>query len=163
MAGPLPKFRRFTERARCVTVLALEEAQRRRHPYLGTEHLLLGLLQDGDGIAIAVLQKAGLSIDQIRLAVERRLPRHSDASGAGEIPFTPNGKKVLQYGVEECQRLGHDHIGTEHLLLGLLQVKEGLAANVLNSLGVSLAKTRETILDLLSGAESQSDSSRTSE
>ena len=136
-------FKRFTERARRVIILAREEAERHHHEYLGTEHILLGMLKDGGGIAITVLQKAGLSIDQIRMEVERHLPRNANALIVGEIPFTPKAKKVLEYGVEEARLMGHNYIGTEHLLLGLLKEKEGIAAKVLNALGIRLVETRE--------------------
>jgi ATP-dependent Clp protease ATP-binding subunit ClpC len=142
-------FKRFTERARRVIILAREEAERHHHEYLGTEHILLGMLKDGGGIAITVLQKVGLSIDQIRLEVERHLPRNANSLIVGEIPFTPKAKKVLEYAVEEARLMGHNYIGTEHLLLGLLKEKEGIAAKVLNNLGVRLVETREKILNLL--------------
>ena len=142
-------FKRFTERARRVIILAREEAERHHHEYLGTEHILLGMLKDGGGIAITVLQKAGLSIDQIRLEVERHLPRDANSLIVGEIPFTPKAKKVLEYAVEEARLMGHNYIGTEHLLLGLLKEKEGIAAKVLNTLGIRLVETREKILNLL--------------
>jgi ATP-dependent Clp protease ATP-binding subunit ClpC len=142
-------FKRFTERARRVIILAREEAERHHHEYLGTEHILLGMLKDGGGIAITVLQKVGLSVDQIRLEVERHLPRNANSLIVGEIPFTPKAKKVLEYAVEEARLMGHNYIGTEHLLLGLLKEKEGIAAKVLNNLGVRLVETREKILNLL--------------
>src|SRR5882672_8292487 len=142
-------FKRFTERARRVIILAREEAERHHNEYLGTEHILRGMLKDGGGIAITVLQKAGLSIDQIRMEVERHLPRNANALIVGEIPFTPKANKVLEYGVEEARLMGHNYIGTEHLLLGLLKEKEGIAAKVLNALGIRLVETREKILNLL--------------
>jgi ATP-dependent Clp protease ATP-binding subunit ClpC len=142
-------FKRFTERARRVIILAREEAERHHHEYLGTEHILLGMLKDGGGIAITVLQKAGLGLDQIRLEIERHLPRNANSLIVGEIPFTPKAKKVLEYAVEEARLMGHNYIGTEHLLLGLLKEKEGIAAKVLNGLGVRLVETREKILNLL--------------
>lgn len=142
-------FKRFTERARRVIILAREEAERHHHEYLGTEHILLGMLKDGGGIAITVLQKAGLSVDQIRLEVERHLPRNANSLIVGEIPFTPKAKKVLEYAVEEARLMGHNYIGTEHLLLGLLKEKEGIAAKVLNNLSIRLVETREKILNLL--------------
>jgi ATP-dependent Clp protease ATP-binding subunit ClpC len=142
-------FKRFTERARRVIILAREEAEKYHHEYLGTEHILLGMLKDGGGIAITVLQKSGLTIEQIRAEVERHLPRNANALIVGEIPFTPKAKKVLEYGVEEARLMGHNYIGTEHLLLGLLKEKEGIAAKVLNNMGVRLVETREKILNLL--------------
>ena len=142
-------FKRFTERARRVIIFAREEAERYHHEYLGTEHILLGMLKDGGGIAITVLQKAGLSVEQIRMEVERHLPRNANTLIVGEIPFTPKAKKVLEYGVEEARLMGHNYIGTEHLLLGLLKEKEGIAFKVLNTFGVRLVETREKILNLL--------------
>ncbi len=139
-------FRRFTERARkVVTVLAREEAKRYHHEYLGTEHLLLGILTDGGGTAITVLQQAGLSIEQIRMEVERHLPRHTHALSVDHIPYTPRAKRALEYGVEEAQLMEHTSIGTEHILLGLLKEKEGMAAKVLHALGMRLVETREKI------------------
>ena len=142
-------FKRFTERARRVIILAREEAERHHHEYLGPEHILLGMLKDGGGIAVTVLQKAGLSIDHVRMEIERHLPRNANALIVGEIPFTPKAKKVLEYGVEEARLMGHNYIGTEHLLLGLLKEKEGIGAKVLNNLGIRLVETREKILNLL--------------
>ena len=114
-----------------------------------TEHILLGILKDGGGLAITVLQRAGLVVEQIRLEVERHLPQHANSLSVGEIPFTPKAKKVLEYAVEESRLMGHNYIGTEHLLLGLLKEKEGIPAKVLNSLGVRLVETREEILNLV--------------
>lgn len=142
-------FKRFTERARRVIILAREEAERYHHEYLGTEHILLGILKDGGGIAITVLQKLGLDINQIKQEVEQNLPRSLNTLIVGEIPFTPKAKKVLEYAVEEARLMGHNYIGTEHLLLGLLKEKDGVAFKVLNSLGVRLVETRDKILSLL--------------
>ena len=142
-------FKRFTERARRVIILAREEAERHHHEYLGTEHILLGMLKDGGGIAITVLQKAGLSIDQNPYGGRASPAAQCERPHRGEIPFTPKAKKVLEYGVEEARLMGHNYIGTEHLLLGLLKEKEGIAAKVLNALGIRLVETREKILNLL--------------
>ncbi|RMF87053.1 MAG: AAA family ATPase, partial [Nitrospinota bacterium] len=142
-------FKRFTERARRVIILAREEAERYHHEYLGTEHILLGILKDGGGIAITVLQKLGLDINQLRQEVEHNLPRSLNTLIVGEIPFTPKAKKVLEYAVEEARLMGHNYIGTEHLLLGLLKEKDGVAFKVLNSMGVRLVETRDKILSLL--------------
>jgi ATP-dependent Clp protease ATP-binding subunit ClpC len=142
-------FKRFTERARKVIILAREEAERYHHEYLGTEHILLGILKDGGGIAIAVLQKVGQDIKQIRLEVERNLPKSLTSSVEGDIPFTPKAKKVLEFAVEEARLMGHNYIGTEHLLLGLIREKDGLAAKILSNLGIKLQQTREQTLNLL--------------
>ena len=142
-------FKRFTERARKVIILAREEAERYHHEYLGTEHILLGILKDGGGIAIAVLQKVGQDIKQIRMEVERNLPKSLTSSVEGDIPFTPKAKKVLEFAVEEARLMGHNYIGTEHLLLGLIREKDGLAAKILSNLGIKLQQTREQTLNLL--------------
>jgi len=142
-------FKRFTERARKVIILAREEAERYQHEYLGTEHILLGILKDGGGIAIAVLQKVDQDIKQIRVEVERNLPKSLTSSVEGDIPFTPKAKKVLEYAVEEARLMGHNYIGTEHLLLGLIREKDGLAAKILSTLGIKLQQTREQTLNLL--------------
>ena len=142
-------FKRFTERARKVVILAREEAERYRHEYLGTEHILLGLLKDGGGFAIAVLQKLGIDPKQLRVELERNLPKSVDTPVEGDIPFTPKAKKVLEYAVEEARLMGHNYIGTEHLLLGIVREKDGLAAKVLSSLGINLQETREQTVNLL--------------
>ncbi|MFQ5913724.1 MAG: ATP-dependent Clp protease ATP-binding subunit [Nitrospinota bacterium] len=142
-------FKRFTERARKVIILAREEAERYHHEYLGTEHILLGILKDGGGIAIALLQKVGQDVKKIRMEVERNLPKSLSSSVEGDIPFTPKAKKVLEYAVEEARLMGHNYIGTEHLLLGLIREKDGLAAKILSNLGIKLQQTREQTLNLL--------------
>jgi len=142
-------FKRFTERARKVIILAREEAEKSQHEYLGTEHLLLGVLKDSGGVAIAVLQRLGIDLKQIRLEVERSLPASSNTLIIGDIPFTNRAKKVLEYSVEEARSMGHSYIGTEHLLLGLVREKDGVAAKVLNSLGITYADVREQTINLL--------------
>jgi ATP-dependent Clp protease ATP-binding subunit ClpC len=149
-------FKRFTERARRVIILAREEAERYHHEYLGTEHILLGILKDGGGIAITVLQKLGVDLKQLKQEVERNLPRSLNTLVVGEIPFTPKAKKVLEFAVEEARLMGHNYIGTEHLLLGLLKEKDGVAFKVLNTFGVRLVETREKILSLLQEPVQQS-------
>src|SRR4030095_15674615 len=123
-------FKRFTERARRVIILAREEAERYHHEYLGTEHILLGILKDGGGIAITVLQKLGVDLKQLKQEVERNLPPSLNTLVVGEIPFTAKAKKVLECAVEEARLMGHNYIGTEHLLLGLLKEKDGVAFKV---------------------------------
>ena len=142
-------FKRFTERARKVIILAREEAERNQHEYLGTEHLLLGVLKDAGGVAIAVLQGLGVDMKQVRLEVERSMPASSNTLIIGDIPFTSRAKKVLEYSVEEARSMGHSYIGTEHLLLGLMREKDGVGARVLNSLNVTYADVREQTINLL--------------
>jgi len=116
-------FERFTERARRVIILAREEAGRFRHDFVGTEHVLLGLIRDGEGIATAVLQRLGLRLETVKAEVERALAGFPKTLTFGEVPFTPQAKRVLELSIEEARQLGHNYIGTEHLLLGLM--KEG--------------------------------------
>jgi len=142
-------FDRFTERARKVLLLAREEAKGFNHDYIGTEHILLGLIKEGQGVASAVLQNLGLSLERIRLEIEKKVASGSDIEVMGEIEFTPRAKRVIELAMEEARRFGHNYIGTEHLLLGLLLEEEGVAANVLNSLGVSLSKIQKEIMQLL--------------
>ena len=119
-------FEKFTERGRKVIVYAREEAERLQNDYLGTEHVLLGTLREEDGIPVAVLRKMGIDVDQIRMEVERNLPSSGNTLTFGDIPFTPRAKKVLEYAVEEARLLGHNYIGSEHLLLGLIREEEGI-------------------------------------
>jgi ATP-dependent Clp protease ATP-binding subunit ClpC len=136
------RFEKFTERARKVLTLAQEEAQRFNHNYIGTEHILLGLVREGDGVAAKVLANLGVELDKVRSAVEFIIGR-GERTVRGEIGLTPRAKRVIELAVDEARRLGHNYIGTEHLLLGLLREGEGVAAGVLESLGVSLEKVRE--------------------
>ncbi|HET8843906.1 MAG TPA: Clp protease N-terminal domain-containing protein, partial [Ktedonobacteraceae bacterium] len=143
------KFDKFTERARKVLGLAQEEAQRFQHNYIGTEHLLLGLVREGDGVAAKVLNNLGLELNKVRSAVEFILG-HGDKMVPGEIGLTPRAKKVIELAVDEARRLNHQSIGTEHLLLGLVYEGEGIAAGVLESLGVNLEKVRIQTIQVLS-------------
>jgi ATP-dependent Clp protease ATP-binding subunit ClpC len=143
---------RFTERVRKVLFLARDEASRLQHEYIGTEHLLLGIVREGDGIAAKVLKTMGLDFEQIRLAVEKLVSATGGTVMIGEIPFTPRAKTVLELSVEEARLLGHNYVGTEHLLLGLIREGEGVAARVLLDLGADRKKVREEILKLLGGA-----------
>ncbi|MBE9501473.1 MAG: ATP-dependent Clp protease ATP-binding subunit [Dehalococcoidia bacterium] len=136
------RFEKFTERARRVLTLAQEEAQRFNHNYIGTEHILLGLVREGDGVAAKVLSNLGVELEKVRSAVEFIIGR-GERTFRGEIGLTPRAKRVIELAVDEARRLGHNYIGTEHLLLGLLREGEGVAAGVLESLGVSLEKVRE--------------------
>jgi len=142
-------FNRFTERARKVVILAKEEAKRFNHNYIGTEHILLGLIKEGEGVAAAVLQNLGLSLDMIRLEVEKLVQPGPATVISGDIPFTPKAKKVIELAMEEARHLGHNYIGTEHLLLGLIREGEGTASQVLLNLGLDLARVRNEIMALL--------------
>ncbi|MHB1131223.1 MAG: ATP-dependent Clp protease ATP-binding subunit [Chloroflexota bacterium] len=143
------RFDKFTERARKVLTLAQEEAQRFNHNYIGTEHLLLGLVREGDGVAAKVLANMGVELNKVRSAVEFIIGR-GDRMVMGEIGLTPRAKKVIELAVDEARRLNHHYIGTEHLLLGLVREGEGIAAGVLESLGVSLEKVRAQTIHVLS-------------
>ncbi|MFH1359990.1 MAG: ATP-dependent Clp protease ATP-binding subunit [Candidatus Omnitrophota bacterium] len=142
-------FNRFTERARKVIVLAKEEARRLNHDYIGTEHLLLGLIREGEGVAAAVLQKLGLDLETIRIEVEKLVQPGPQTQVLGDIPFTPRSKKSLELSAEEARALGHNYIGTEHLLLGLIKEGEGMAYRVLLNLGCDLNKVRNEVMTLL--------------
>jgi ATP-dependent Clp protease ATP-binding subunit ClpC len=143
------RFDKFTERARKVLSLAQEEAQRFNHNYIGTEHLLLGLVREGDGVAAQVLKNLGVELTKVRSAVEFIIGR-GDRIVLGEIGLTPRAKKVIELAVDEARRLNHHYIGTEHLLLGLVREGEGIAAGVLESLGVNLEKVRTQTIQVLS-------------
>ena len=143
------RFEKFTERARKVLTLAQEEAQRFNHNYIGTEHILLGLVREGDGVAAKVLSNLGVDLDKVRSAVEFIIGR-GERTVSGEIGLTPRAKRVIELAVDEARRLNHNYIGTEHILLGLLREGEGVAAGVLESLGVSLEKVRTETVRLLS-------------
>lgn len=145
-------FNRFTERARKVIILAKEEARRFNHDYIGTEHILLGLIREGEGVAAAVLQKMGLSLENIRLEIEKLVQPGPTTQIIGDIPFTPRAKKVLELSAEEARSLGHNYIGTEHLLLGLIREGEGVASQVLLNLGLDLNTVRNEIMELLGSA-----------
>ncbi|HEV2123786.1 MAG TPA: ATP-dependent Clp protease ATP-binding subunit [Chloroflexota bacterium] len=143
------RFDKFTERAKKVLVLAQEEAQRFNHNYIGTEHLLLGLVREGEGIAAKVLSNLGVELNKVRSAVEFIIGR-GDRMVIGDISLTPRAKKVIELAVEEARRLNHNYIGTEHLLLGLVREGEGIAAGVLESLGVNLEKVRTQVIQVVS-------------
>ncbi len=145
----MPMFNRFTERARKVILLAKEEAKRFNHDYIGTEHILLGLVREGEGVAAAVLASFGLSPDKIRLEVEKLVQPGPTTVVSGDLPFTPKAKKVIELAMEEARALGHNYIGTEHLLLGLIREGEGVASQVLVNLGLELGKVREEVMNLL--------------
>jgi len=145
----MPMFSRFTERARKVILLAKEEAKRFNHDYIGTEHILLGLVREGEGVAAAVLASFGLSPEKIRLEVEKLVQPGPTTVISGDLPFTPKAKKVIELAMEEARSLGHNYIGTEHLLLGLIREGEGVASQVLMNMGLELEKVREEVMNLL--------------
>ena len=143
-------FERFTDRARRVVVFAQEEARLLNHNYIGTEHVLLGLVREGEGVAAQALTSMGIGLDAVRGQVEKIIGQ-GQAAPAGHIPFTPRAKKVLELSLREALQLGHNYIGTEHILLGLLREGEGVAAQVLQQLGADLNRVRQTVIQLLSG------------
>src|SRR6476659_4541073 len=149
-------FGRFTERAQKVLALAQEEAIRLGHNNIGTEHILLGLVREGDGIAAKALYALGLSPEKIQEEVENLIGKGSET--VQTIHYTPRAKKVIELSMDEARKLGHSYVGTEHVLLGLIREGEGVAARVLNNLGVSLNKARQQVLQLLGSNESVSTS-----
>lgn len=142
-------FERFTDRARKVMQLANQEAQRFNHEYIGTEHILLGLVKEGSGVAANVLKNLDIDLKKVRLEVEKFVQTGPDMVTIGRLPQTPRAKKVIDYSIEEARNLNHNYVGTEHLLLGLLREQEGVAAQVLMSLGLKLEDVREEVLNLL--------------
>jgi ATP-dependent Clp protease ATP-binding subunit ClpC len=143
-------FERFTDRARRVVVLAQEEAKMLNHNYIGTEHILLGLIHEGEGVAAKALESLGISLEAVREQVEDIIGQ-GQQQPTGHIPFTPRAKKVLELSLREALQLGHNYIGTEHILLGLIREGEGVAAQVLVKLGADLNKVRQQVIQLLSG------------
>src|SRR5215210_180156 len=143
-------FERFTDRSRRVVVLAQQEARLLNHGYIGTEHILLGLISEGEGVAAKVLGRLGISLEAVRAKVELIIGEGEDAP-SGHIPFTPRSKKVLELSLREALQLGHNYIGTEHILLGLIREGEGVAAQVLVKLGADLSRVRQQVIQLLSG------------
>jgi ATP-dependent Clp protease ATP-binding subunit ClpC len=147
-------FERFTERARKVMALANQEAQRFNHEYIGTEHILLGLVKEGSGVGANVLKNLGVDLHKVRMEVEKLVKAGPDMVTMGKLPQTPRAKKVVEYSIEEARNLNHNYVGTEHLLLGLLREHDGVAAQVLMNLGLKLEEVREEVLNLLgAGAE----------
>jgi ATP-dependent Clp protease ATP-binding subunit ClpC len=143
-------FERFTDRARRVVVLAQEEARMLNHNYIGTEHILLGLIHEGEGVAAQALESLNISLQAVRQQVEEIIGQ-GQAAPTGHLPFTPRAKKVLELSLREALQLGHNYIGTEHILLGLIREGEGVAAQVLQKLGADLNRVRQTVIQLLSG------------
>jgi ATP-dependent Clp protease ATP-binding subunit ClpC len=149
----MDRFDKFTDRARKVLTLAQDEAQRFNHNYIGTEHLLLGLVREGEGVAARVLENMNVELPKVRTAVEFIIGR-GDRPVVGEVGLTPRAKRVIELAIDEARRLGHNYIGTEHLLLGLVREGEGIAAGVLESLGVNLDKVRHEVIRVLSQSSS---------
>jgi ATP-dependent Clp protease ATP-binding subunit ClpC len=145
----MPAFNRFTERARKVILLAKEEAKRFNHDYIGTEHILLGLVKEGEGVAAAVLTSLGLDSENIREEVEKLVQPGLAKVLSDDIPFTPRAKKVIELAMDEARNLGHNYIGTEHLLLGLIREGDGVASQVLMNMGLDLKSVRDEVLNLL--------------
>jgi ATP-dependent Clp protease ATP-binding subunit ClpC len=143
-------FERFTERARQVVVLAQDEARLLKHNYIGTEHLLLGLLREDEGLAARLLEALGITLDQVRRQV-RSIIGEGEQIATGQIPFTPRGKKVLEMSMREALSLGHKYIGTEHILLGLVRVGEGVGAQILRDFGADADRVRDEVIRMLSG------------
>jgi ATP-dependent Clp protease ATP-binding subunit ClpA len=148
-------FERFTDRARRVVVLAQEEARLLEHGYIGTEHLLLGLIGEGDGVAAKTLESMGISLDAVRQQVEVIIGRGQHAP-SGHIPFTPRAKRVLELSQRESDQMGHHSIGTEHILLGLVREGDGVAAQVLVKLGADLTRVRQQVVQVLQGSTVES-------
>src|SRR5213596_1612112 len=153
-------YERFTDRARKVMQLANQEAQRFNHEYIGTEHVLLGLIKEGSGVAANVLKNLDVDLRKIRLEVEKIVQAGPDMVTMGKLPQTPRAKKVIEYSIEEARNLNHNYVGTEHLLLGLLREQEGVAAQVLMNLGLKLEDVREEVLNLLGHNMSESSESQ---
>ena len=143
-------FERFTDRARRVVVVAQEEARILNHNYIGTEHLLLGLIRESEGVAAKALESLGISLEAVRHQVEETIGQ-GQGPQQGHIPFTPRAKKVLELSLREAHQLGHNYIGTEHILLGLIREGEGVAAQVLVKLGADLNRVRQQVIQLLHG------------
>src|SRR3954447_19364547 len=144
-------FERFTDRARRVVVLAQEEARMLSHNYIGTEHILLGLIREGDGVAAKALESLGISLESVREKVEETIGPASPGKVGSQNPFTPRAKKVLELSLREALQLGHNYIGTEHMLLGLVREGDGVAAQLLSKLGVQRDAVRQQVIQLLAG------------
>ena len=143
-------FERFTDRARRVLVLAQEEARDLNHAFIGTEHILLGLIREGEGVAAKALDALGVTFDVVREKVEEAIGANTNPS-PGSPPFTPRAKKVLELSLREALQLGHSYIGTEHMLLGLVREGDGVAAQVLSDLGADMARVRTQVIQMMSG------------
>jgi ATP-dependent Clp protease ATP-binding subunit ClpC len=148
-------FERFTDRARRVIVDAQNEARSLGHNYIGPEHILLGLINEGDGVGAKALEAMQISTDTVRGRIEEITGRGQAPPGTGHIPFTPRAKKVLELSLREALQLGHNYIGTEHILLGLIHEGDGVAAQVLVGLGVELDRTRQLVIQILTGRQGE--------
>ena len=149
-------FERFTDRARRVVVLAQEEARLLNHNYIGTEHILLGLIHEGEGVAAKALESLGISLEAVRQQVEEIIGQ-GGSSPSGHIPFTPRAKKVLELSLREALQLGHNYIGTEHLLLGVVRTDGGVAASILGDRGIIPDEVRVAVLDEIQKLEAEQD------
>src|SRR5881628_1847319 len=155
--GGRSPFDRFNDRAKRVLALAQDEAIRFNHNYIGTEHLLLGLVREGEGVAARVLDSLGVELSKVRKAVEFVIGRGDSTTSPSEITLSPRAKKVIELAIDEARKLGHSHVGTEHLLLGLVREGEGIASGVLESLGVSLEKVRHQVIAALGQQHPETD------
>jgi ATP-dependent Clp protease ATP-binding subunit ClpC len=144
-------FERFTERARQVVVLAQDEARLLRHDYIGTEHILLGLIREEDGLAARVIDFLGLTLEGVRTEVVRRVGEGGEHATTGQIPFTPHAKQTLELALREALALGHKYIGTEHVLLGLVAIDESLGVEILKRFGATPVVVRDSVIRMLSG------------
>jgi ATP-dependent Clp protease ATP-binding subunit ClpA len=145
-------FERFTDRARKVMALANQEAQRLNHGYIGTEHILLGLVKEGGGVGANVLKNLGVELRMVRKQVDSLIRHGAEEVATGKLPQTPRAKRVIECAIEEARRLGHNYVGTEHLLLGLLRETDGVAAHALQGLGLKLQDVREEVMNVLGAA-----------
>jgi ATP-dependent Clp protease ATP-binding subunit ClpC len=156
-------FERFTDRARRVIVDAQNEARSLSHNYIGPEHILLGLINEGDGVGAKALEAMQISTDTVRGRIEEIIGRGQAPPSTGHIPFTPRAKKVLELSLREALQLGHNYIGTEHILLGLIHEGDGVAAQVLVGLGVELDRTRQLVIQILTGRHREETASAVAE
>jgi ATP-dependent Clp protease ATP-binding subunit ClpC len=152
-------FERFTERARQVVVLAQDEARGLRHNYIGTEHLLLGLFREEEGLAARVLESMAITIEEVRAQIKRIIGEGDEPVFTGQIPFTPRAKKVLELSLREAMTLGHNYIGTEHILLGIVRESEGVGARILLGFDADAEKIRNEVIRMLSGPRAHSSES----
>ncbi|MFZ5908017.1 MAG: ATP-dependent Clp protease ATP-binding subunit [Nitrospirota bacterium] len=153
-------FEKFTERGRKVIIYAKEEAEKRQNDYLGTEHLLLAVLKEEDGLPLAILKRMGITPDEVRMEIERNLPQGTNLMTFGDIPFTPRAKKVLELAVEEARLLGHNYIGSEHIFLGLVREEEGIGGKILRSFGANLLGARQLTINFSIRAHTQTKDKR---
>lgn len=150
-------YERFTDRARKVMQLANQEAQRFNHEYIGTEHVLLGLIKEGSGVAANVLKNMDVDIRKVRLEVERLIAVAPEATAMGKLPLTPRAKKIIEWSLVESKELGHNYVGTEHILLGILREQEGIGPSVLRNLGLAIDAVRKEVLSLVGSGDSDAD------